>query len=123
MPLARATPCKLIKGEIMPSHIAKLLPLSMLILSSAAFADEIDQGTIVVTATRSEQPLSKIGQTITVIDQQQIATRQTETVADLLRTVPGVLVIRNGGIGNTTSVFIRGAEREHTVALIDGIKL
>jgi len=34
-----------------------------------------------------------------------------------------VSITRNGGIGGTTSVFIRGAESDQTVALIDGIKL
>lgn len=106
----------------MPSHTARLIALSALSLSSAAFADD-SPDTIVVTATRSEQPLSRIGQTITVIDQDTITTRQTVTVADLLRTIPGVTIARNGGIGGTTSVYIRGAESDQTAALIDGIKL
>jgi vitamin B12 transporter len=37
--------------------------------------------------------------------------------------VPGVTIARNGGIGTTTSVYIRGAESDQTVALIDGVKL
>ena len=79
--------------------------------------------TIVVTATRTAQPLSRIGQSVTVIDADTIRTRQTTVVSDLLRTVPGVTVTRNGGVGGTTSVFIRGAESAQTVALIDGVKL
>lgn len=106
----------------MPSLTARLIAVSVIALSSAAWADD-SPDTIVVTATRSEQPLSRIGQTISVIDQETITTRQTDTVADLLRTVPGVTIARNGGVGGTTSVFIRGAESDQTVALIDGIKL
>ncbi len=79
--------------------------------------------TIVVTANRTAQPLSRVGQSISVVDAEDLATRQTETVADVLRTVPGVTISRYGGIGSLTSVFIRGAESDQTVALIDGIKL
>ena len=78
---------------------------------------------IVVTASRAPELRSRIGQSVTVIDADTIGTRQTQSIADLLRTVPGVSIVRNGGIGTTTSVFIRGAESDQTVALIDGVKL
>jgi len=84
-------------------------------------ADAAD--TIVVTANRTPEPLSRVGSSITVLDAADIRTRQTATVADLLRTIPGVTIARNGGIGAQTSVFIRGAESDQTVALIDGVKL
>lgn len=79
--------------------------------------------TIVVTATRTPQPLNRIGQSITVLDSAEIERRQTAVVADLLRTVPGVIVTRNGGVGGTVGVFIRGAETDQTVTLIDGVKI
>ena len=87
--------------------------------SVAAWAEDA----VVVTATRTEQRLSEIGQTISVIDAEAIRRRQSDTVVDLLRNVPGVTFTRNGGIGTTTSVYIRGAESDQTVALIDGVKL
>ncbi|MBY0283641.1 MAG: TonB-dependent receptor [Sphingomonas sp.] len=86
-------------------------------------ADRAQADTVVVTANRSPEPVSRIGQSVTVIDAEQLAQRQTTTVAELLRTVPGVSIIRNGGIGGTSSVFVRGAESDQTVALIDGVKL
>jgi vitamin B12 transporter len=98
-----------------------------LLLSAAAIAPApalADDGEyIVVTATRAETPLSEIGQSITVIPQEDIETRQAVAVIDLLRNVPGVTFTRNGGIGSTTNINIRGAESDHTVALIDGVKL
>ncbi len=78
---------------------------------------------IVTAATRTEQPLDRIGQTVSVIDLAEIERRQTQNVVDLLRTIPGVTITRNGSIGGVTSVFIRGAENDQTVALIDGVKL
>src|SRR3546814_9653464 len=86
-------------------------------------SDVCSSDLIVVTATRAEKPLSQIGQSITIISQDEITARQSVTVVDLLRTVPGVTFTRNGGVGAATSVYIRGAESEQTVALIDGVKL
>jgi vitamin B12 transporter len=91
-----------------------------LAIASPALADD---ETIVVTANRAAQPLSRVGQTITLIDSAEITRRQSGNVVDLLRSVPGVSVTRNGGIGGTTGVFIRGAETDQTVALIDGVKI
>lgn len=98
-----------------------LLTTALLAPATAAHADEADA--IVVTATRSEQPLSRIGQSVTVLDAETIRSAQETTVSDLLLTTPGIAVARNGGIGTATTVRIRGAESDQTVALIDGVKL
>lgn len=79
--------------------------------------------TVVVTANRAPEPVSRIGQSVSVLDAALIAQRQTQTVPELLRTVPGVTIARNGGLGGNAAVFIRGAESDQTVALIDGVKL
>jgi vitamin B12 transporter len=92
-------------------------------LSSAPVLAQAVPETIVVTATRTPQPLNRVGQSITVLDSVEIDHRQTANVVDLLRTVPGVTVTRNGGIGGTAGVFIRGAETDQTVTLIDGVKI
>ncbi|MEO6717553.1 MAG: TonB-dependent receptor [Novosphingobium sp.] len=102
-----------------------LLATTALIASiSTAHAEASgDSGNIIVTAARAERPLAETGNSVTVIDQQEITRRQSVSVVDLLRNVPGVTFTRNGGIGATTSVYIRGAESDQTVALIDGVKL
>jgi len=78
---------------------------------------------IVTAANRTETSLDKVGQSVSVVDLAEIERRQTQNVADILRTLPGVTIARNGSIGGNTSVFIRGAESDQTVALIDGVKL
>ena len=87
---------------------SRFIGYSVLALASAAVcADE----EVVVTATRTEQPISEVGQSISVIDAETIRRRQTDTVVDVLRNVPGVTFTRNGGIGTITSVYIRGGLR------------
>lgn len=78
---------------------------------------------IVVTATRIETASREVGSSITVITNQQIEEGQNTTVLEVLRTVPSLDVIRSGGPGGQTSVFIRGAQSEHTLVLIDGVEM
>ena len=79
---------------------------------------------MVVTATRIPTPVDRIGNAITVITEAQIRERQTTSVADILRTVPGISVTRSGaGIGTLTQLRIRGAEANQTLVLIDGVEV
>jgi len=80
---------------------------------------------IVVTATRSGDaiPINLIGSSVTVIDDRDLRDRQTRILSDVLRDVPGVAVNRAGAIGGLTEVRIRGAEGNHTLVFVDGIKV
>ena len=66
---------------------------------------------------------SQIGTTTTVITAEDLANRSNLSVGDVLRSVPAVTVVRTGGLGNLTSVFIRGGESNYTKVLLDGIPL
>lgn len=101
--------------------LKSVLLISAAILPASVHAEEA--GTIVVSANRSAQPAAEVAQSVTVITLNDINTRQSVGVSDLLRSVPGVTVSSNGGLGTTTSVNIRGAESDQTVALIDGVKI
>ncbi len=91
--------------------------------STAVAADQESIARIVVTATRAPADLASVGDSITVLSAEQTRESQKTTVADLLSMTPGVGVSRNGGLGGTTSLRIRGAETDHTVVLINGVKL
>ena len=78
---------------------------------------------LVVTATRAPVRLDKVGSSITVLTLRDIERRQITGATELLATTPGVSFSRNGGQGKTTSIYVRGAESDQTVVLIDGVKL
>lgn len=78
---------------------------------------------VVVTANRLETATREVGSSITVITAQQIEQRQQTLLLDVLRSVPSIDVVRSGGPGSATSVFMRGANSEHTLVLLDGIEL
>ncbi len=105
------------------SLMAVALPAHLAAEEGLDEASDTPREIIVTAANRTETSLDKVGQTISVLDLAEIERRQTQNVADILRTLPGVTIARNGAIGGVTSVFIRGAESDQTVALIDGVKL
>ncbi len=94
-------------------------------LSPAAFAQELssDTETIVVTATRTAQPAERTGESVSVITAADLASQQIDVVSDALAQTPGVAVVRNGGVGQLTTIGIRGAEAGQTLVLVDGIRL
>jgi vitamin B12 transporter len=95
--------------------------LSLAIASFSAVAQETEH--VFVTATRTEQPLARVGNSVTVLQPEQVRATQKTAVSDLIAATPGVAVSRNGGLGTTTALRIRGAESDQTVVLIDGVKL
>jgi vitamin B12 transporter len=103
--------------------------LAVLAASSPALAEEAahavaaDSDSIVVTATRAPLTLDEIPAAIAVLDKAAIDRAQDIGVTELLLRTPGVSISRNGGYGTATSLRIRGAESDHTVAVIDGVKL
>ncbi|TVR78384.1 MAG: TonB-dependent receptor, partial [Rhodospirillales bacterium] len=76
----------------------------------------------VVTASRVPQDPATVGSAVTVITREQLDQKQTRFVSDVLRDVPGLAVSRTGTFGAQTAVRIRGAEANHTLVLIDGVK-
>ncbi|GAB4350138.1 MAG: TonB-dependent vitamin B12 receptor [Immundisolibacter sp.] len=79
--------------------------------------------TINVTATRTAQSNVDTLASVTVIDRDEIERRQTQSVQEALRGVPGLSFSNNGGPGKATSVFLRGSESDHVLVLIDGIRI
>jgi vitamin B12 transporter len=86
-----------------------------------AHADTLDP--IVITASRVATPAEEIPASITVIDKEEIEQAQANDVSELLRGVTGIDIGRNGGPGQTTSVFMRGTESDHTLVMIDGVPI
>jgi vitamin B12 transporter len=77
---------------------------------------------LVVTATRLATPRAQVASSVTVITAEDIKRRQFRSVSQALRSVPGLHVVQSGGPGQQTSVFMRGANSNHTLVLIDGIE-
>ena len=93
-------------------------------LTPPALADmSTDPETVVVTATRTPQPLELTGTSMSVITADDLKIQQTDVVTDILAETPGLMVNRAGGVGQPTSISLRGAETGQTVVLIDGVRI
>jgi vitamin B12 transporter len=78
---------------------------------------------IVVTATRTEQPKLELASSTTLMSFEDLKKAGKETAADALAAVPGLDVVQNGGPGKTADIFIRGANSEHTLVMMDGVEV
>lgn len=94
-----------------------LLPLA----TSAQTTQKLEH--VLVTGTYTPQPIADLSSSVTVLDQAFLRETNKRSVADALRTVPGLLIEELGGPGGLTAVSIRGGEANFTLVLVDGIEL
>jgi outer membrane cobalamin receptor len=78
---------------------------------------------VVVTATKSEAPLTQIGSDVTVIPGSDWNREGIATVAEGMRRVAGLTLMQSGGMGQLASLFVRGGNSDYTKVLLDGIPL
>lgn len=108
-------------------HLYTFLTIFLLIQFSvwAQQADSVKTtfSEIVVTATKTETPFYAIGSSVSVITSKEISVRQLKTVVDVLRQEPGLSIIEQGGPGKLAYVFMRGANPNHTLVIVDGVEM
>ena len=78
---------------------------------------------VVVTATRSPLPAERTPASVTVVTGERLRAEGITTLADALRSVPGLSIVQSGSFGGATSVFIRGGESKYTKILVDGVPM
>ena len=107
-------------------HLTLLLMPVLLPVTTTAQENNTDNAVsdqIVVTATRQEIPLADAIVPVTVIGREQIELSLATDLAELLRFEAGLDIGRNGGPGQVTSIFMRGTESNHTLVLVDGVRV
>lgn len=95
-------------------------------LSVTAFsgwAQDSSSDTMVVTANRFQQPVNTVLAPVSVVTRQDIDRWQSASVTDVMRRLPGVGIAQNGGLGQSSSLFIRGTNSSHVLILVDGVRL
>ena len=102
----------------MHNRIISILFMSLLASASEAGpSSEIED--VLVTGTFA--PQLALTSSVSVLDSKEIEALNKTTVADLLKTMPGLLVEKQGGPGGLTAVSIRGGESNFTLVLVDGV--
>ena len=105
-------------------------PLSAQDVADGGMVDEVIiltplaiEPSITVTANGLGTDIRNTGQTVTLIERNEIEDVQGADVTRVLQRVPGLSFSRSGGVGSLTSVNVRGASPEQTLVLIDGVRV
>jgi len=110
-----------------PQKVLSCLLLAAIIISSSAQAEDNDtyelKPDLVVTPSRMTEPLGETLASVSVITREDIELSVAEDLFELLRLQPGVDIVRSGGPGAQTSVFLRGSNSNHVLVLIDGVRV
>ncbi|SBV90670.1 putative Cobalamin uptake ligand-gated TonB-dependent outer membrane channel [uncultured Alphaproteobacteria bacterium] len=90
---------------------------------TAALADDVALDPIVVTATKTATKLSQIPASVTVVTADEIEAMGDVSVGDIIAKTPGVNFYSSGGVGAASFAQLRGLGGEHTLVLIDGVRM
>ena len=103
------------------ARLSAALPLVFCAPAAWCQQDQLQQ--VIVTAARAPEPEDQSLFSVTVLTRADIEARQVSSVQDLLADLAGINIDNSGGLGQQSSVFIRGADSDHTLLLIDGVRV
>jgi len=115
-----------------PPPLQPALSLSLsfagcLTLSAGAYAQTTEApnrlDNVVITATRTAQPLDSTLAQAVIITRDEIETAGAASLTELLQRKAGLEIRATGGPGQPSGVFIRGASSTHTLVLVDGLRV
>ena len=95
-------------------------------LSAPVFAQSGDPARlddVVVTATRTATTTDAALAAVEVIDRAAIERSQAGSLPELLRGRAGITLSNQGGRGKVSTLFLRGAESDHVLVLVDGVRV
>ena len=78
---------------------------------------------VIVTAGRIAEDPARVSADVTVIGESEIRKAQASTVSDILRRQVGLHIASTGGVGKSTSLYMRGGNSKHTLVLVDGVRV
>jgi outer membrane receptor for ferrienterochelin and colicin len=113
----------LIKGGLFLNFFRALLLIFGILNSLLVSAQTGTPQEIVVTANRRAQTVDDSLASVSVITREEIENSNASSLYEVLRGIPGIEVVNSGGMGKTTSVFMRGSESDHVLVLVDGVKM
>lgn len=76
-----------------------------------------------VSAFRTPVQLRETTQSVTIISDKAITARNPASAVELFQQIPGIQIDQVGNAGGQGNIYIRGSEPNHTLILIDGVRL
>ncbi len=107
----------------LPSLLLVAAALAASVASAATPEPGDPLAPVIVTASRESEPATSALVPTIVIDREAIERSPGADLGDLLRFNAGIDVVRSGGPGQETSLFLRGTNSNHTIVLVDGVRI
>jgi vitamin B12 transporter len=118
----------------LPAHHARwnIIPLAAVLAALPALAvpattpttsEPVPLDEVVVTATRTPVRLSALGSSVDFISGEELVRRQVGSLREALGGTSGLPLFATGAAGAATSLFLRGANSNQTLFLVDGLRL
>jgi vitamin B12 transporter len=78
---------------------------------------------VVVVATRTPEDVRTLGSSVDLMTPQDLSRMQVTSFAEALGAIPGAPALANGAPGSDVSLFMRGANSDQILFMVDGIRL
>lgn len=104
-----------------PLYQAVLLGTSLISVAAAAQENTLD--TIVVSANLIEQPITETIASVSVVTADDIQRSQVDSAKAAINLLPGVNFTSSGARGQAAALYTRGTESDHTLILLNGIRI
>lgn len=99
------------------------LPALAVRLAAQSTSEPVQLDEVMVTATRTPVRLSALGSSVDFISGEELARRQISSLREALSGLSGMPLWASGAAGATASLFLRGANSNQTLFLVDGLRL
>ncbi|MCP1582760.1 TonB-dependent vitamin B12 receptor [Pseudoxanthomonas mexicana] len=104
-----------------PSLLAFAVAMALPFAAQAQEATDLDE--VVVSGTRTEVAVEDSLVPAQVIGRDAIQRSQARSLGELLQGRAGISIANQGGAGKITTLNLRGAESDHVLVLVDGVRM
>jgi vitamin B12 transporter len=108
----------------MYTRLPIILFLVLLTNISSGFSKSLsDEGfvRILITPNRFETKIDQTASNVIILDRKDIENSNSNSLSEILDSLPGISSGNQGGVGQTSSYFIQGFEKKYVSILIDGV--
>jgi vitamin B12 transporter len=115
----------LARGRLAIPLAATLVMLPALAVRGAAQSspEPVALGDFIITATRTPVRLSALGSSVDLISGDDLARQQVSSLQEALGGAAGMPLFASGATGAAASLFMRGANSNQTLFLVDGMRM
>lgn len=92
-------------------------------MAAGSLAASAATNEIIVSATRIETPVESLASSVSITTAAELENTKVRTLPEALQMMPGVSMSSSGGPGRQASVYLRGAKPQHTLILVDGVRM